>query len=83
MTAFNSFAGNFREDGFGRVVVDTCPSDEEHLRSSKTDPATNRPQCRRLVEEVFAKYLGKSGRLHIEATFYEDYPGVKFGVEVA
>lgn len=65
-------SGNFRLDGFGRIVVDHCTSDREHLISSVTDPEHNRPKCRQLLEESLAPILGKTGVLLLNVTFIED-----------
>lgn len=52
--------GRVRIDRWGQIVVDTCPSDEEHLRSSKTDPEAGKPTCRRVLEtELFEKRIGQ------------------------
>jgi hypothetical protein len=68
-------AGWIREDNFGRVVIDQCPSDEEHLRSAPTDLETNKPICRHLLEEFFTRgtgIVGKKGRLVVSFKFTED-----------
>ena len=66
-----TLGGNIRRDHFGRFVVDNCPSDEEHLRSSQTNPETNKPICRNLVEEAFSHLEGKTGTLKITLVFDE------------
>lgn len=67
--------GYVREDGFGRIVIDRCPSDDEHLRSAPTDPEINKPSCRFLLEEFFTRgtaaeeMLGKKGLLRVSFDF--------------
>lgn len=63
--------GNFRLDSFGRIVVDRCESDAEHLISSETDPEHSRPKCRELLEERLAPILGREGLLVMTITFIE------------
>lgn len=64
-----------RIDGFGRVVVDKCSSDQEHLTSSVSvyDPVsdTSRPKCRHPIEELFQDVNGKRGTLEVTVTFHE------------
>ncbi len=66
--------GNIRHDSFGRIIIDSCPSDSHHLRFSETDPETNRPQCRVLLEEFFDMVVGKHGTLELEFAFLEHSP---------
>jgi hypothetical protein len=68
------FKGQIRSDDFGRVVVDSCPSDKEHLISSVTNMETNKPTCRSLVEELFKTFLGREGVMAVEVTFLENPP---------
>jgi hypothetical protein len=66
--------GRVRLDRFGRIVVDTCPSDYDHLRDSKTDPATGKPTCRHLLEDalvlkqVSPEELAALGEVDVEVT---------------
>ena len=71
--------GYFRKDAFGRIVVDQCPSDEEHLRSGITYAGDDRAKCRVLLEDLFEKVVGKTGRLYIERAEFESIPMGQFG----
>lgn len=82
MDKFFSVTGNIRKDGFGRIVVDNCPSDPDHLCESKTDPVQNRPLCRKLVEEAFESFLGKKGTLVMTISLREDGLGAVPGAEI-
>lgn len=51
--------GFLRKDSFGRVFVDSCPSDEEHLKHHVE--GKDRPGCRTYIEDLFPEdHLGKS-----------------------
>jgi len=82
MDKFFSVTGNVRKDHFGRIVVDTCSSDPDHLRESRTDPARNRPLCRKLVEDAFEGFLGKTGTLVMTISLKEDSVGAIPGAEI-
>jgi hypothetical protein len=73
---FFSVKGWVRQDPFGRIVIDDCPSDETHLRHSKTNPETNKPSCRYLLEQFFDRgedtIIGKRGHLTVTFSFAED-----------
>jgi hypothetical protein len=69
------FVGNIRKDHFGRIVIDTCESDESHLVHAPTDPVRNRPICRHLLEDSFAEFIGQRGRLVVSVRLEEDLPG--------
>jgi hypothetical protein len=78
MEKFFALTGWVREDCFGRVVIDECPSDEAHLQSSKTDAEINKPSCRFLLEQFFTRgtdMLGRHGLLKVSFGF-EPTPGV-------
>jgi hypothetical protein len=75
MDKFFTGTGNIRKDHFGRIVIDNCPSDSEHLCDSKTDPVQNRPLCRKLVEEAFEGFLGKTGTLVLTISLKEESVG--------
>lgn len=51
------FRGKSRVDHFGRIMIDTCPSDNEHLRSSITNPETGKPSCRFLLDDEVIRRL--------------------------
>ncbi len=63
--------GHVRHDSFGRIVIDSCPSDSHHLQFSETDPDHNRPKCRVLLEEFFDRVVGKYGTLELAIAFLE------------
>lgn len=65
---------NVRRDNFGRIVLDECTSDGEHLRDDgKFDEfnESGRQQCRQLLEESFAAFVGKRGHLRVKIEFEE------------
>lgn len=73
MTKIASFIGNIRRDLFGRIVVDTCESDGAHLRKDGPLPAgDDRHRCRRLIEETFTEFEGRSGTLVVRVELVED-----------
>lgn len=74
--------GWVREDNFGRVVIDRCCSDDDaHLQSSVTDPETNKPGCRFLLEEFFtrgklgAEMIGHRGTMSVTIDFEPEIDG--------
>lgn len=64
-----SLTGNIRTDHFGRLVVDSCESDNAHLRAPVEG---ERQTCRHLVEDSFSDFVGKRGRLTITVTLLEE-----------
>ena len=72
MDKFFTATGNIRKDHFGRIVIDTCRSDLDHNKTSKTDRVQNRPLCRGLVEEAFDGFLGKKGTLTLTISLREE-----------
>ena len=72
MDKFFTFTGNIRKDHFGRIVVDTCPSDPSHLVDGVTDPVERRALCRKLIDDAFSDFLGKSGTLVLTISLRED-----------
>jgi hypothetical protein len=69
--------GWVRHDPFGRIVIDECPSDQAHLVHAATDPETNKPGCRYLLEEFFdratnAPMLDRKGTLRVYFCFEPD-----------
>lgn len=44
--------GYLRKDQFGRVFIDTCQSDEEHL-TSPLPPGQERRTCRKYLSDIF------------------------------
>lgn len=68
-----NFPGNVRKDRFGRIVVDLCGSDGEHLtRDLTAEEQADRQKCRYLVEQAFEEFVGKKGTLMVEVTFREE-----------
>jgi hypothetical protein len=63
--------GHFRRDPFGRTVVDSCISDDEHLRNAITEPGNDRARCRMLLEDLFKGLDGKQGRLDLTISWSE------------
>lgn len=59
--------GYIRRDPFGRIYVDECPTDEEHLISR---PPNNqeRHRCRKYLDDTTLPeaYLGKRVKLSLE-----------------
>jgi hypothetical protein len=74
-SATYTFHGNIRRDPFGRVVVDTCPSDGDHLRDSRAIPPDDRARCRTLVENVFQEHIDKRGKLLVTVSFEPEEDG--------
>jgi len=70
MTKTFSLSGHIRNDHFGRLVVDQCESDNEHLRAP--GDGGERQTCRNLVEDAFLPFVGKCGRLTITVTLLEE-----------
>lgn len=67
------FNGNIRKDHFGRIVVDTCESDNAHLRKDgPLPPGDDRWRCRNLVEEALEHVVGKKGKLVVSVSVVED-----------
>jgi hypothetical protein len=71
-TIDTGFVGNVRKDNFGRIVVDSCESDVDHHLNSVAKPGDDRARCRRLVEEAFAGYVGRRGKMVIAITFEDE-----------
>jgi hypothetical protein len=44
--------GYLRKDRFGRVYIDTCASEEEHL-THPLPPGQERRTCRKYLDEIF------------------------------
>ncbi len=63
---------NIRRDCFGRIVMDTCDSDGEHLRFAEPLPGDDRPRCRELLEEMFAPLIGRRGTLFVSVVFADE-----------
>ena len=70
ITSILMHRGYIRKDYFGRIVIDTCKSDEDHLRNSKAKPGYQRAGCRVLVEDNFNEFVGMKGfmKVTIEVT---------------
>lgn len=64
--------GHIRTNHGGQIVVDSCLSDNEHLVSGLTDPETNKPVCRRVLEHAFDELVGKKGTLVVSVIFVEE-----------
>lgn len=65
-------SGNIRRDVFGRIVIDECESDSQHLTRPLKPTETERQLCRHLIEEAFQDLVGKKGTLVLNITFKED-----------
>jgi hypothetical protein len=63
--------GNVRFDHFGRIVLDDCPTDHDHLVDPKA-VGEGRPTCRKLLENSFREIVGKNGTLVVTISFYEE-----------
>lgn len=46
------------QDAFGRIYVDTCASDQEHL-TTPAAPDQIRTSCRFYIENMFKELIGK------------------------
>ncbi len=47
--------GYLGRDGFGRVYVDSCKTNEEHLKNHVE--GRERPGCRKYIEDLFPEHL--------------------------
>ena len=63
------FEGNVRRDYFGRFVIDTCVSDDDHLLNAQPKPGDDRARCRRLLDESFESLEGLKGRVVVTVEF--------------
>ncbi len=59
--------GYIRKDPFGRVYVDQCPTDEEHLTSHPPDNH-ERHQCRKYLDDIGLpqESIGKRVKMSLE-----------------
>jgi len=67
------FLCRVRRDQFGRIVLDTCKSDEDHLKFSTAKEGDDRARCRMLVEEYFDKMVDKEGLFTMDISLDEHY----------
>lgn len=59
-------------DFFGRLVFDTCPTDQAHL-AAETPPGQERRRCRKYVEDLLPqRSRGKRGRWVVKIDFVPD-----------
>ena len=66
--------GHFRRDNLGRIVIDQCISDEEHLKNGITYEGDDRARCRIVLDDLFERLVGKTGRLFIENAEFDEAP---------
>lgn len=52
----HNLIGYFYRDQFGRIYVDKCMSNEEHLKKNP-NPGFERTNCRKYVEDIFAEFV--------------------------
>lgn len=54
--------GYLRKDAFGRLFIDKCASDEEHLTAARVPEDQERPDCRKYLDDLVAPQdlLGKN-----------------------
>lgn len=71
-TKMVTYEGNITKDHFGRIIIDPCPSFEHHIRYAVTKPGDDRARCRVLLEDLFAPFEGKKGKLHIVVSFEQE-----------
>lgn len=64
-----SYEGNIRKDHFGRIIIDTCVSDVDHLQHAVAKPGDDRARCRQLVEELFNDLEGLKGEVTVTIDF--------------
>jgi hypothetical protein len=60
--------GYVRRDSFGRVFVDKCATDKEHLTKTP-QPGQERTKCRWYVEDLLNSLVDKKGYMSIEISF--------------
>lgn len=53
--------GYIRRDQFGRVYIDTCPTDEIHLTSAPPE-GQERHTCRKYLDDLFVPSLSIIGK---------------------
>lgn len=60
-------AGYFRKDQFGRLFIDRCESDEQHLANPVYEGG-ERPGCRKYIDDLMVPdgVLGKNVRAYFE-----------------
>lgn len=68
MTKCFAVKGYIGRDRFGRIVIDTCKSNEEHLRYSVVLPGDDRSRCQILLENYFNEYVNGRYRLSIDVS---------------
>jgi hypothetical protein len=66
--------GHIRKDYFGRIVVDQCISDEEHLKNGITYEGEDRVGCRVILDDLFERLVGKTGRIWFENVEFDEGP---------
>jgi len=73
ITAFTFGASNcnVRQDPFGRIVIDECASDHEHL-TAPAPAGQERQQCRALLEDEFRRIVGRKGALFMTVMFVDE-----------
>jgi hypothetical protein len=63
--------GYIRTDVFGRLFIDACETDEEHLTNPRVEPGLERPGCRKyfsdlvVPEEMLGKKVYVTYEVHI------------------
>lgn len=60
-----------RVDGFGRVFLDTCETDDEHAVAPVPE-GYDRRKCRVYLDRLFEDFLDKKGKFIITVTFYPE-----------
>jgi len=59
--------GRIGKDVFGRVYVDRCTSDEEHLTKAVVPPGKERPECRVYLNDLLPQEtIGKNVVVEID-----------------
>lgn len=74
VSVFTYHAGvtqHVRQDSFGRIVLDECESDLEHLQAPAV-AGEERQKCRHLLEDEFRSLVGRKGALFLTAVFVDE-----------
>lgn len=61
-----TMSGYLRKDSFGRLYIDACPTDSEHI-TKKPEPGQERLRCRRYIEDLFSEsFDGRKIQLQLD-----------------
>lgn len=64
-------AAYVHQDHVGRIHLDSCATDHEHI-TKPLQEGEERRNCREYIEELLEPYVGKRGRFSISITFHPE-----------